>query len=542
MTTRMGDSDALKGVFGLIAFESIHEESLLIDELYINKKLTWVLNCIVNLTLGSQGLNYKVQSISNGLQGVVSAHPLATKAGIDCLRKGGNAYDAIVTSAITLTVVEPMMSGALGCGVAMLHSSNNENYVCNFSGLIPNKFNLDDWREKRHDSLSILSPSAINAWLQINKHFGNLSFDELFEPAINYAENGFRLTEANSFFIRVSKKDSTKKMFNDYYKNSLKAGDMLFQRKTAAALRLIALHEGEALVNSPLSKAISLALKRSGSSLSIEDMRKEQVSWQKPLSAEVFSHQVCVPPPNSNGFMVLQAASMIEEFGLQGMKQNSSIYIDMVIKIIKKVLTQSKNLKTDKPVGSGHTTTILSHDSFGNTAIMTQTLGGLYGSGIWVDDFGLPFNGLGSYCLDDLPEISREEKNVSPQRAPSPMSLVQVFQKNELKYVFGTPGGFTIFHTELQVLLNLLIFKMPLDEAINSPRFFIDMKGGISIEDRVSPKVINELIEIGYNIKALDSYSWMLGCMQGFENSEIPTFVGDSRRHALSIAIQKEHS
>ena len=91
-----------------------------------------------------QKLENKIQSVAKGKQGVISAHPLATKAGIDCLKKGGNAYDALVASAITLTVVEPMMSGALGCGVAMLNSPEKGNIVCNFSGLIPNNFNQDN--------------------------------------------------------------------------------------------------------------------------------------------------------------------------------------------------------------------------------------------------------------------------------------------------------------------------------------------------------------------------------------------------------------
>ena len=429
------------------------------------------------------------------------------------------------------------MSGVLGCGVAMMNSTKYGNHVCNFSGLIPKNFNQGNWCQTRDNSLSILSPSAVNAWLQINKRYGSLSFDRLCEPAIEYADNGFNLTEANNFFISLAKKNEPSKIFDEYYNKELKTGDLFFQKKTAAALRLIAKYQENALVNSPLSKAIDLALTRAGSSLKLEDIKREQISWQVPLSTEVFSHQVSVPPPNSNGFMVLQAAKIIEKINPYDIEHNGSLYIDMVVKTIKGVFDHAKKLKPNQSIDLGHTTTVLTHDSSGNTAIMTQTLGGLYGSGIWVDKFGIPFNGLGAYCLDDLPELPSKGGGVTPSRAPQPISLVQVFKKGELKYVFGTPGGFTIVQTELQVLLNLLVFKMPLDKAIDAPRFFVDKEGGLSVEDRISSKVISELTRLGYTPKVLDSYSWILGCMQGFEKSETSTFVGDSRRHAQSIAI-----
>ena len=196
----------------------------------------------------SQKLGNKIQSVAKGKQGVISAHPLATQAGIDCLKKGGNAYDALVASAITLTVVEPMMSGALGCGIAMLNSPKKENIVCNFSGLIPNNFNQDNWDDTRSDALSILSPSTLNAWLEINKRFGAIPFDQLCEPAIEYAENGFELTEANNFFIKFAKNSDSKKLFDTYYKKSFKTGDIFTQKKTAAALRLIAKYQEDGAI------------------------------------------------------------------------------------------------------------------------------------------------------------------------------------------------------------------------------------------------------------------------------------------------------
>ena len=484
-----------------------------------------------------QKLENKIQSVAKGKQGVISAHPLATQAGIDCLKKGGNAYDALVASAITLTVVEPMMSGALGCGIAMLNSPKKGNIVCNFSGLIPNNFNQDNWDDTRSDALSILSPSTVNAWLEINKRFGAIPFDQLCEPAIEYAENGFELTEANNFFINFAKNSDSKKLFDTYYKKSFKTGDIFTQKKTAVALRLIAQYQEEVLLNSPLSKAISLTLKNVGSSLSLEDIKKDQISWQTPLSTEVFAHQVNVPPRNSNGFMILQAAKLIEESKVCDMTHNSAVYIDLLVKTLKKVFSNANNFKINQSINSGHTTTILTHDSSENTAIMTQTLGGLYGSGIWVDDFGLPLNGLGAYCFDELPKVSKKIKDTSTKRAPNPMSLVQIFKNNKLEYAFGTPGGFTIIQTELQVLLNILVFKMPLDKAIDAPRFFIDDREDISIEDRTSDSVIRVLVKMGYKPKILDAYSWVLGCMQGFKKSETSLFVADSRRHAKANAI-----
>jgi gamma-glutamyltranspeptidase/glutathione hydrolase len=250
-----------------------------------------------------------------------------------------------------------------------------------------------------------------------------------------------------------------------------------------------------------------------------------------------------VPPPNSDAFIILQAAQLLEKASIHTRQHNSAEYVDLVVGVLKRVLKESHGwggdpLKTKSNFSflKQHTTTLVAQDEQGNSAVMTQTLGGLFGSGIWVEEYGLPFNGVGSYFFDTKKKGAASRQATPGAQVPWSVSLVQIFDGDRLEYAFGTPGGLTIQQTELQVLLNLLVFKMSLADAIDAPRFFVDEREDITLEGRFTADVIANLSDKGYQPKCLGDYSWMLGCMQGLACDETTTFVGDARRHAVAMA------
>lgn len=483
------------------------------------------------------------QSVAEGSAGVASAHPLATQAGIECLQAGGNAFDALVATAITLVVVEPMMSGILGVGLAMLHSRKEGCRVCNFSGRVPERFSTQEWDQGKLDALSIVAPQALPGWLAIHDEYGALPFEALFGRAIEYAEQGIELTEANCYFLNFAKNIAPQNMQFGYYKaQSYKVGDRLKQAKTATALRTLA-KDPQAITQGRIANAIQKTVTNHHGALMLTDIKSDSVSWQPPLVEEVFGRRVAVPPPNSDAFIILQAAQLLEKAAVHTLQHNSAEYVDLVVGMLKRTLKESHSwggdpltTKSNFSFLKQHTTSLVIQDEQGNSAVMTQTLGGMFGSGIWVEDYGLPFNGVGSYFFDTKKEGAASRQSTPGGQVPWSVSLVQVFDGDRLEYAFGTPGGLTIQQTELQVLLNLLVFKMSLADAIDAPRFFVDEREDITLEGRFTADVIATLSDKGYQPKCLGDYSWMLGCMQGLACDETTTFVGDARRHAVAIA------
>lgn len=483
------------------------------------------------------------QSVAEGNAGVTSAHPLATKAGIECLQAGGNAFDALVATAITLVVVEPMMSGILGVGLAMIHSRKQGSRVCNFSGRVPERFSPQEWDKDKADALSIVAPQALQGWLAIHDEYGKLPFEALFGRAIEHAEKGIELTEANCYFLNFAKNLAPQNMQFDYYKaQSYEVGDRLKQAKTAKALRILAKNP-QAITQGQIADAIQQTAMDHECAVTLTDLKSNSISWQSPLVAEVFGRRVAVPPPNSDAFIILQAARLLEEASIHTLQHNSAEYVDLVVGVLKRVLEGSHDwggdplkAKSGFSFSKQHTTTLLAHDEQGNSAVMTQTLGGFFGSGIWVEEYGLPFNGVGSYFFDTNKQALASRQATPCGQVPWSVSLVQVFDGDRLEYAFGTPGGVTIQQTELQVLLNLLVFKMPLADAIDAPRFFVDEREDITLEGRFTADVVASLSDKGYQPKCLGDYSWMLGCMQGLACAETTTFVGDVRRHAAAMA------
>ena len=185
---------------------------------------------------------------ATGAHGMVStAHPIATEAGLATLREGGNAFDAAVTIASTLNVVEPMMSGMGGYGTILVWDAEaGEAHYLDASGKIPMAVDSDvyrpphpEYRENRRNAKAVSTPGAANAWQAMSTRFGTLAWADLLEPAIQVAEEGFAIDERTAYFIERAFPEFPDHAKAFYGKNGapLEAGDILVQNDLAMSLR-----------------------------------------------------------------------------------------------------------------------------------------------------------------------------------------------------------------------------------------------------------------------------------------------------------------
>ena len=206
---------------------------------------------------------------------VASAHPLATKAGQDVLDKGGNAFDAAIAIAAALNVVEPMMSGLGGYGTIMIYDEKtNQVRFLNPSGRFPENTNTDlmraptpDFMVNRFGPKSISTPGNLNAWEAMHSTYGSLKWSNLFDSAIDYAENGFTISGTTSRYIKRAFNDFSEYTKSFYGKdgNPLEEGDKLIQIDLASTFKHIASEGSSSFYNGEIAKTIDIQMKDAGS-------------------------------------------------------------------------------------------------------------------------------------------------------------------------------------------------------------------------------------------------------------------------------------
>jgi len=235
-------------------------------------------------------IDTKSKRLEKGGPGLVSsAHPIATEAGLEILRKGGNAFDAAVAVAAALNVVEPMMSGIGGYGTILVYDAQKSQIrFLDSSGKIPVNTNPDAFRKptygykkNRRGPKAVSTPGNVNAWAAMSKTYGMLEWHSLFQPAIKAAQEGFILDKRIASLIKRAYADfpDHAKTFYGKAGTPLQEGDRLVQKDLAATLGLIA-HQGpEVFYRGELGKRIAAEMKRNGGFLSLKDLRDDKAEW-----------------------------------------------------------------------------------------------------------------------------------------------------------------------------------------------------------------------------------------------------------------------
>ena len=491
---------------------------------------------------------------------VVSAKEEASQIGTAILKKGGNAFDAMIATQLALTVVYPYAGNISGGGFMVFRKANGETGSLDFREKAPMEASKNMYLDKTGNvipdlstdgALSIGVPGSLAAIFEIHRKYGSLPIKDLFQPSIDLAKRGVVITnkDKNSidYYREVIVKISGEKTL---YNQKFDVGDTIKYLALANTLKRICRKGEKEFYKGRTAKKLAAFIQSKGGILSMEDLKKYKTVWRKPINFQYKDlNIISMAPPSSGGITLGQIMKMIEPFPLNSYLYNDTKYIQLIseaerrayadrnyflgdpdfVKIPEKELLDTQYLNKrmqsfsfDNPtpssevshgetqiVESDETTHFSIIDAFGNAVSVTTTLNGAFGSKLYCDELGFFLNNE----MDDFASkpgvpnsyglLGAEANSIAPQkRMLSSMTPTIVEQNGKLLMILGSPGGSTIITSVLQTILNVYEFKMGMQDAVNQPRFHHQyLPDAIMLEpNKFSNAVKEELIEIGYDI------------------------------------------
>ncbi len=523
---------------------------------------------------------------------IVTGHPEATKIGEYILNKGGNAIDASIATQLALAVCFPRAGNIGGGGFMIYRTKDGDSYSLDFREKAPKKSTKNMYLDpignvidslSTHGTLSIGIPGTISGIFDAHEKFGTMSIKELFDPAIELAENGFLINERQANLLNSYKKDFIKFNPNNKYfiKNSnWKKGDTLIQTDLANTLRIIRDEKRESFYNGIITKKIIKSL-GDNAILTEFDFQNYHSIWRDPIKTKINNYNIIsMPPPSSGGIALSQLLLMFFDLDLN-LKHNEVKYIHLLTEIEKlvyadrskylgdndffyvptnslidkKYLTNRvKKINFSKPTPSANinpgelnyteseeTTHFSIVDSYGNSASVTTTLNTNFGSKVFVDGLGFLLNNE----MDDFsikpgtPNtyglVGSEANSIEPEkRMLSSMTPTIIEKNNELFMVLGSPGGSTIITSVFQTILNVILFNMDIQNAVNAPRFHHQWIPNLIYMEKnsFSTKTIDSLKLLGHKIKERET----MGHVNAIHISD-KMYVGADNRGSNSASI-----
>lgn len=491
---------------------------------------------------------------------VVSAREEASAIGVAIMKKGGNAFDAMVATELALAVAYPQAGNIGGGGFMVFRKANGETGTIDYREKAPlaasKNMYLDaagNVIEGKSTASAVASgiPGTLAGIFEVHKKYGSLPIAEILAPVIALAENGVVVTDFQaqslaSFRETFIKTNGPKSLFSQVYK----AGDTIKYPALAVTLKRIAKNGREEFYKGETAKKIVAFLKTKDGNMTLEDLNQYEAKWRAPITFTYKDLKVTsMAPPSSGGICLNQIMKMIEPFNLAEMGHNSVKAIQVIteaerrayadrnaflgdpdyVKLPVKELLDSTYIQNrmssfsfDKAskssdIGKGkiagyeskETTHYSIVDAEGNAVSATTTLNDNYGSKIYCDELGFFLNNQ----MDDfsakpgVPNLygltGTEANSIAPgKRMLSSMTPTIVEKNGKLFMVVGTPGGSTIITSVLQTILNVYEFGMSMQDAVNAPRFHHQwLPDEITFEpNSFSKETIKQLKEKQYKI------------------------------------------
>ena len=490
---------------------------------------------------------------------VVSAREEASKIGLDIMKLGGNAFDAMVATDLALLVSYPVAGNIGGGGFMVFRMADGTTGALDYREMAPisatKNMYLDQEGKVVSDksktgALAIGVPGTIAGLFEIHNKFGTISIEKLIQPAINLANNGVVITLAQAKRLnqhKVSFRNVNQRRI--LYDKQWRAGDTIKNPLLAKTLERIKTEGRDGFYKGKTADFIVNKVQNLGGIITTEDLENYNVKWRDPIIFNYNDHKIIsMPPPSSGGICLAQILKTIEPFNISQYKHNSSKYIQLIVEAERRSYadrayflgdpdfvdiptdsltsnkylsqrmksfnwnkaTKSSELSRGSFLGyeSDETTHYSIVDHKGNSVSVTTTLNGAYGSKVFVDKGGFFLNNE----MDDFSAkpgtpnmfglIGAEANSiVAKKRMLSSMSPTIIETNAKLKMVLGTPGGSTIITTVLQNIINVLDYKMTMQESVSKPRFHHQwFPDNIKFETSFDTTVFSPLKKLGYKV------------------------------------------
>jgi gamma-glutamyltranspeptidase/glutathione hydrolase len=503
---------------------------------------------------------YSIQkSISCRNGAVVSAHPLASEAGVTILRKGGNAVDAAIATQLALAVVYPGAGNLGGGGFLVGYLAGGKTLAIDYREKAPGRAHRDMYLDSAGNANTHLSqnghlaagvPGTV-AGLFTSAKFGKLPFKELIEPAIELAERGFAITADEASDLNRTKaafinNNSVTPVF--VREQAWKAGDTLIQTDLANTLKRIRDHGQKGFYEGETARLIVEEMQRGKGIISYDDLKNYEAKEREIVSFPYKGYTILTMPlPSSGGILLPQMMKMIEDRNVKAMGFQTAASVQLMTEIERRAYADRakylgdmdfykvpvKTLTSDAyaklrmqdydPSKAGNSTAIQAgqipeseetthlsvYDKEGNAVAVTTTLNGGYGSKTVVGGAGFLLNNE----MDDFSvkpgvpnmygAVGADANAILPgKRMLSSMTPTIVLRDQKPYIVTGTPGGTTITTSVFQTLINLLEFDMSVSDAVNKPKFHHQwLPDEIFVERSFPVSVRDELLKMGYRIR-----------------------------------------
>lgn len=525
---------------------------------------------------------------------VAAAHPLASQAGVDIMKQGGNAIDAAVAAALALNAVEPNASGLGGGGFMVIRfAKTGEVVVIDYREKAPASSTRDMYASQQAKSekwtqlggKAVGVPGTAKGLEMALKRYGTMTFGQVAQPAIRLAEEGFEVSPMLSGLIKDNyTKLATYNELDDvpYFQDGLakEPGDTLTNPYLARTLRLVAEHGTDVIYSGEIGQAIVDAVNRTGGAMTMQDLADYTAELREPVKGTYRGYEiVSMPPPSSGGTHLIQILNIMENFDVKALGHNTPEYLHVLAETFKMVFadraaymadsdfvpvpvkglsskdyakTQADQIKMDSvmtqlkpgaPQSYEHesTTHLTVVDEEGNIVALTQTINYFFGSGVMASGTGLLLN-------NEMDDFSTDPNSVSapePGKRPlSSMSPTIVLRDGQPFMALGTPGATRIFPSLAQIIMNVVDFGMGMDEAIEATRIFCSSSAGkpgaLVVESRLPEKVRGALAAMGHKIDVRADYDAYFGACQAILfNAETGDIIGgaDSRRLGEAIGF-----
>ncbi|MBS1500852.1 MAG: gamma-glutamyltransferase [Bacteroidetes bacterium] len=462
---------------------------------------------------------------------VVCAYPDASKVGLDILKKGGNAVDAAVAVQFALEVTHPEAGNIGGGGFMVYRSARGITNTLDFREKAPALASRNMYLDSAGNVIPGMSlstrqasgvPGSVDGMVQAHRKYGRLKWEQLVQPAIDLARNGFRITKRLANDLNAGAKDFKMRNPGGNYllKDSpWKEGDLLVQEDLAKTLEQIRDKGREGFYGGKVADEIVAEMQSGKGLISKQDLENYHAVWRKALTGSYKGYKmITMPPPSSGGIALLQLLQMVEKYPLSRWGYNRDSTVQLMVEAERRVYadrskylgdpdfykvpvdslinptynasrmstftwdkaTPSASIQPGKFAGyeSDQTTHYSIVDAEGSAVSITTTLNGSFGSRIFVKGAGFLLNNE----MDDFSSkpgvpnmfglVGGKANSIQPnKRMLSSMTPTIIEKDGKLFMVVGTPGGATIITSVFQTILDVIEFKQDMQQAVSSKRF-----------------------------------------------------------------------